>query len=641
MSRSSPATPSPAKSGQRSSSTELRQIDSTPTPTLTIVSSNSLNLAPSNSFNLSSSSLSMSADAIDANATTAHPSPIVVASSSPPALISSSESQATSISSSQASSMTSNQPPAFTDPELQATSSPPQNGLSGGQRPHDSYQKRHQHQQQIAVAQQLYQRPQLASLAAMQGLPVPMPQPVTPQNESGHFVISVSNLPYVVRWQELKDLVKEIIPNHLIVRSEVFTVDNNNKRSHGVGTITVRGRETALKTVQFLDGYEWHTRTLSAALMSPSVVVPYPSATQPLAPAFAPMVFQQPVIPPMATQGQSPNMQQTQPPQQPRSRMHSTPSMSSNSSGQFPSQMHFAIPPSTAMPVQFLGQYPGDFYHPQAASSSPSLASFSEFPQDYHHHRGHQTVDKRKVFIGNIPFNSEWRDLKEFVQSAGKVVRVDIINNTEGQSRGFAIAIFETEEDAQHAIDVFNGVEFEGRILTVRLDRYPETRAANSAAHQSSGLSGQASASSSSGLSSPGAKNNGYGHGGYGSGKGSKKDHGNQQSHYNYNAVYDNGIPVSTYWGGPAMSVSPAFQNMQAQFQGLQIMAPAGVGQLPYRYGSTPQLQAQMAQMHLQGQYQMVQPPMMPSTQIVQPVPAPPPPQQPVSQPTPASQPHQ
>ncbi|KAJ8103262.1 hypothetical protein POJ06DRAFT_66247 [Lipomyces tetrasporus] len=630
MSRSSPATPSPAKS---------RQMDSTPTPTLTIVSSNSLNPHSSNSFNISSSSLSMSADALDANATTAHPSPIVVASSSPPALISSSESQATSISSSQASSMTSNQPPAFPDPESQSTSSPSQNGLSGGQRTHDSYPKRQQHQQQIAVAQQLYQRPQLASLAAMQGLPVPMPQPVAPQNESGHFVISVSNLPYVVRWQELKDLVKEIIPNHLIVRSEVFTVDNNNKRSHGVGTITVRGRETALKTVQFLDGYEWHTRTLSAALMSPSVVVPHPSATQPLAPAFAPMVFQQPVIPPLATQGQSPNMQPMQPPQQSRSRMHSTPPMSSNSTGQVGSQMHFAIPPSTAMPVQFFGQYPGEFYHPQAASSSPSLASFSEFPQNYHHHRGHQTVDKRKVFIGNIPFNSEWRDLKEFVQSAGKVARVDIINNTEGQSRGFAIAIFETEEDAQHAIDVFNGVEFEGRILTVRLDRYPETRAPHSAAHQSSALSGEASASS-SGLSSPGAKNNGYGHGGYGSGKGSKKDHVNQQSHYNYNAVYDNGIPVSTYWGGPAMSVSPAFQNMQAQFQGLQIMTPAGVGQLPYRYGSTPQMQAQMAQMHLQGQYQMVQPQMMPSTPLVQPVPPPPPPQQHTSQPTPASQPH-
>ncbi|KAK9353733.1 hypothetical protein V1523DRAFT_425757 [Lipomyces doorenjongii] len=624
MSRSNPATPSPSKSGPRPSSPELRQKNNTPTPTLTIVSSNSLNLP--------FPSPSVSADRSDANAATANSPFVVASSSSPPALISSSESQTTSISSSQTSSTTSNQPPAFIEPDLQSTSNSSQNGLSGGQRTHDSYTKRQQHQQQFAVTQQLYQRPQLASLATMQGLPVPLSQHVVPQNESGHYVISVSNLPYIVRWQELKDLVKEIIPNHLIVRSEVFTVDNNNRRSHGVGSITVRGRETALKTVQFLDGYEWHTRTLSAALMSPSIVVPYPSATQPLAPAFAPMVFQPPVIPPLA-QGQSPNMQHAQPPQQSRSRMHSTPPMASTATGQIPSQMPYAIPPSPVMPVPVLGQYPAEFYNSHTpSSSSPSLASFSEFSQNYYHHRGHQTVDKRKVFIGNIPFNSEWRDLKEFVQTAGKVVRVDIINNTEGQSRGFAIAIFETEDDAQHAIDVFNGVEFEGRILTVRLDRYPETRASNSAAHPSSASSAQASASSSR-FSSPGMKNNSYG----GSVKHNKKDYGNQHANYNYNA-YDNSIPVTTYWGAPALSMSPAFQNMQAaQFQGVPIMTPAGVSQLPYRYGSAPQLQAQMAQLQLQGQYQMMQSPMMPSP-LIQPVPPPAPPQQSISHPAQASQ---
>ncbi|KAK9332491.1 hypothetical protein V1520DRAFT_19214 [Lipomyces starkeyi] len=629
MSRSSPATPSPAKSGPRPSSPELRPKNNTPTPTLTIVSSNSLNLR--------FSSPSVSADRSDADAATTNPSPFVVASSSsPPPLISSSESQTTSISSSQTSSTISNQPTACIEPDLQSTLDSSHNGLSAGQRTHDSHTKRQQYQQQIAVTQQLYQRPQLASLAAMQGLPMPLSQHVMPQNESGHFVISVSNLPYIVRWQELKDLVKEIIPNHLIVRSEVFTVDNNNKRSHGVGTITVRGRETALKTVQFLDGYEWHTRTLSAALMSPSIVVPYPSATQPLAPAFAPMVFQSPVIPPLA-QGQSPNIQHAQPPQQSRSRMHSTPPMASTVTGQIPSQMPYAIPPSPAMPVPVLGQYPAEFYNSHtASSSSPSLASFSEFPQNYYHHRGHQTVDKRKVFIGNIPFNSEWRDLKEFVQTAGKVVRVDIINNTEGQSRGFAIAIFETEDDAQHAIDVFNGVEFEGRILTVRLDRYPETRASSSTAHPSSASSAQASASS-SGFSSPGMKNNSYGGSGYGSVKHNKKDYGNQHAHYNYNAAYDNSIPVTTYWGAPALSMSPAFQNMQTQFQGVPIITPAGVSQLPYRYGSAPQLQAQMAQMQLQGQYQMMQSPMMPSP-LMQPVPPPAPPQQPISHPAQASQ---
>lgn len=76
-----------------------------------------------------------------------------------------------------------------------------------------------------------------------------------------------------------------------------------------------------------------------------------------------------------------------------------------------------------------------------------------------------------QVVVHNLPWSCTWQQLKE-VFSQWEVVRADVILDEYGRSRGFGTVRFSTEDDATAAIDSINGMEIEGRKITVRLDRY-------------------------------------------------------------------------------------------------------------------------------------------------------------------------
>mmetsp|Transcript_2319 Transcript_2319/g.2588 ORF Transcript_2319/g.2588 Transcript_2319/m.2588 type:complete len:207 (-) Transcript_2319:324-944(-) len=78
-----------------------------------------------------------------------------------------------------------------------------------------------------------------------------------------------------------------------------------------------------------------------------------------------------------------------------------------------------------------------------------------------------------QVVVLNLPWSVSWQTLKDHFQGAGKVVRADVVTDVEtGRSRGFGTVSFETQEEAQLAIEQFNSTEFESRTITVRLDKY-------------------------------------------------------------------------------------------------------------------------------------------------------------------------
>lgn len=77
-----------------------------------------------------------------------------------------------------------------------------------------------------------------------------------------------------------------------------------------------------------------------------------------------------------------------------------------------------------------------------------------------------------QLFVGNLPFSATWQDLKSMFTSVGKVVRADVLENSEGRSRGCGVVIYETEEDALEAIKTYNGHDMNGRRLEVREDKY-------------------------------------------------------------------------------------------------------------------------------------------------------------------------
>lgn len=77
----------------------------------------------------------------------------------------------------------------------------------------------------------------------------------------------------------------------------------------------------------------------------------------------------------------------------------------------------------------------------------------------------------RHLFVGNLPFNCQWQELKDLMRGAGSVLRADIAQGPDGRSRGFGSVLFATSQDAERAVTLFNGHEFNGRTLKVRFLR--------------------------------------------------------------------------------------------------------------------------------------------------------------------------
>jgi RNA recognition motif-containing protein len=83
----------------------------------------------------------------------------------------------------------------------------------------------------------------------------------------------------------------------------------------------------------------------------------------------------------------------------------------------------------------------------------------------------------KKLYVGNLSFQSNEETLNQHFSQAGNVASVKIITDREtGRSRGFAFVEMSSDDEAQTAISKFNGVEFEGRALTVNEARPQEDR---------------------------------------------------------------------------------------------------------------------------------------------------------------------
>ncbi|MBI2577738.1 MAG: RNA-binding protein [Candidatus Wildermuthbacteria bacterium] len=74
----------------------------------------------------------------------------------------------------------------------------------------------------------------------------------------------------------------------------------------------------------------------------------------------------------------------------------------------------------------------------------------------------------KKLYVGGLPYTTQEDSLKEAFSKAGTVESVSIvIDRMTGRSRGFGFVEMAADEEAQAAIEMYNGKEFEGRTLTV------------------------------------------------------------------------------------------------------------------------------------------------------------------------------
>jgi RNA recognition motif-containing protein len=74
----------------------------------------------------------------------------------------------------------------------------------------------------------------------------------------------------------------------------------------------------------------------------------------------------------------------------------------------------------------------------------------------------------RKLFVGNIPFETAEDELQALFSQAGTVETVTVMRDrATGRARGFAFVEMGSDDDAQKAISQFNGHQMGGRALTV------------------------------------------------------------------------------------------------------------------------------------------------------------------------------
>ncbi|KAI9233784.1 hypothetical protein MVEG_01914 [Podila verticillata NRRL 6337] len=196
--------------------------------------------------------------------------------------------------------------------------------------------------------------------------------------------IHVGNIPFRVRWQDLKDLFRKA--GHVVRADVAMTPDN---RSRGFGTVVFSNEEEAKKAIGIFDQYLWQDRALNV--------------------------------------------------QEDKSNFE-----------------HGHKGDSRGFLSLQEGFHHGNNYGPPFFRGPPMNQGFAG----------------RQVFVGNIPFQCQWQDLKDLFRKAGHIVRADVAIGTEGRSRGFGSVLFTTQEDAQTAITMFDNYDFNGRILRVHYDRY-------------------------------------------------------------------------------------------------------------------------------------------------------------------------
>ena len=89
-------------------------------------------------------------------------------------------------------------------------------------------------------------------------------------------------------------------------------------------------------------------------------------------------------------------------------------------------------------------------------------------------------MNEKRLFVGGIAYRTTEEELQNAFAQAGKVVSARIIKEREtGRSKGFGFVEFETPEEAQKAVDLWNGKELDGRELVVNIARAEERRPSN------------------------------------------------------------------------------------------------------------------------------------------------------------------
>ena len=99
---------------------------------------------------------------------------------------------------------------------------------------------------------------------------------------------------------------------------------------------------------------------------------------------------------------------------------------------------------------------------------------------------GDADAQSRRVYVGNIPWDVAWQDLKDHMRAAGEVLYAEVLKNPDGRSKGCGLVEYSEPSEAQEAISSLNDSELNGRMIFVREDRENHNNNESDGDHDSS-----------------------------------------------------------------------------------------------------------------------------------------------------------
>jgi len=83
----------------------------------------------------------------------------------------------------------------------------------------------------------------------------------------------------------------------------------------------------------------------------------------------------------------------------------------------------------------------------------------------------------KKLYVGNLSYDLSDDELKNHFAQAGNVTSANVIRyHDTGRSKGFGFVEMGSEEEAQKAVDMFNGQDLKGRKMVVSEARPPKPK---------------------------------------------------------------------------------------------------------------------------------------------------------------------
>ncbi|KAL2811125.1 hypothetical protein BJX63DRAFT_422608 [Aspergillus granulosus] len=232
----------------------------------------------------------------------------------------------------------------------------------------------------------------------------------------------VSNLPFNVGWQDLKDLFRQAAQQGAVIRADVHT--DASGRPKGSGIVAFESSDDARNAIQQFNGYDWQGRTLEVR-----------------EDRFA---------------GSGPGMGRGG-------------FGGGFGRGGFGGRGGFAGGRG-GFGGGFRGGYGGGYGGAPAGPGFEGAASVPPNPfTDFATSGGEKGP---VIYVRNLPWSTCNEDLVDLFSTIGKVDRAEIQYEPNGRSRGTGVVQFDSGETAETAISKFTGYQYGGRPLGITFVKY-------------------------------------------------------------------------------------------------------------------------------------------------------------------------